>query len=665
MNNNELTREDQKLMEKCETQLLIGRLREYNSVSLTQQGDVKFFIKLLCDEPKFVMDSNIFNTNGEYYIGFDRYQRSAYLPDFYDFESFDYENKRVEMESYYLDKLIIFQPRFNQSRDSKCFKNVFVMNVRDDNRKQYDFFYSVPKVNMDINKFEQNLKKNEYFDLVGYDGEVNEYPEIILCGSYAYRLKNNGLDKEFVTPYDKDFERWKCVDSKNVVKVDLTNFDSFKTNLIRGDDSIYFIEDSFKNQILLCEDYIELESENLPLTEGINTEKETELDELNELGLENREIVFLRGFQQQTLERGLQYEFSDLINFHTSLKTNSLTILSGMSGTGKTQLAYNYAKMLNLSEDNNTLLFMPISPSYTEPSDILGYLNSMNGLYVPSETGFVKFLQHACENKEQMHMVIFDEMNLSQIEYWFSPFISILEKDPENRYLKLYDKDAHCINEKVYPHQIKIGENILMVGTVNVDETTKDFSDRLLDRTFVINLQKVRFSDFYKETSKQKDTSINIVQSKCESVYEFMKWNKNDPYLYINAFSDNKDELIFLDQLDRIIQKYIPSGGISYRVLRNIANYINNVPRNNTDKMIIDRKEVFDIILNQTVLTKIRGTESQLSMLIGNYNAENNLFTSSELISLLDEYNYISDFLKVRESIRKKAEELKINGYTN
>ena len=217
-------------------------------------------------------------------------------------------------------------------------------------------------------------------------------------------------------------------------------------------------------------------------------EETSSVQDDQELPDDNGETDFINALQQLTLNNGLQYKRDDLINFHTSIKTNPLTVLVGMSGTGKSRLALNYAKMLGLSEDNNNLLFLPISPSYTEPSDVLGYLNSMNGLYVPSETGLVQFLRHASENPDQMHMVIFDEMNLSQVEYWFSPFISILEKDKGERVLTLYDEDAHCINEKVYPPHLKIGENVIFVGTVNLDDTTKKFSDRMLDRTFVINL---------------------------------------------------------------------------------------------------------------------------------------------------------------------------------
>lgn len=657
MSNYELTRTQEKMLKKAENSFMIGRLRDYNPVQDTQNGNVKFFITPLCDEPRVILEVPVFqNTPGNYYLGMDYHQNSAVLPSFYDINNYDVDDRLNEIDKEYSNKLIIFNPSFQESREHKWYKNVIIRKLEEDNKDNYHHFTMIPKVNMEPSKFEQILKKGEYFDLIGFDGELNDAPELILCGTCAYRMKD-ATQTDFLTHHDRNFERWMCTDFDNMVKIDLTKFDSFKSSLIRADDSIYFIEDTLRNQIMISIDFIPIHSQSIEMESSM-----PENDEPEEV--ENKEILFLKGLQQLTIECGLQYEFSDLINFHTSLKTNVLTILAGMSGTGKTQLAYNYSKMLNLSEDNNTLLFMPISPSYTEPGDILGYLNSMNGLYVPSETGLVNFLQHASENQEQIHMIIFDEMNLSQIEYWFSPFISILEKDPENRYLKLYDQDAHCINEKVYPHQIKIGENILMVGTVNIDETTKDFSDRLLDRTFVINLQKIKFEDFYHEMSKNK---IIIDQQivKCESLSEFMKWNRSDSRGYVNIFCEHESELTFLDEFNDLIQKSIPGGGISYRVLKNIGNYLYNIPIYNNGNMILERGVVFDTVVNQTIMTKIRGTESQLLPLIGQYDRDKGKVENSLLMELLEKYKDISNFSKVKATVRRKAEELDANGYSN
>ena len=75
-------------------------------------------------------------------------------------------------------------------------------------------------------------------------------------------------------------------------------------------------------------------------------------------------------------------------------------------------------------------------------------------------------------------------MNMSHIEHWFTPFLSVLQLEKKNRMLNLYVGAQEQENQ--IPSTIEIGENIIFVGTVNFDETTKELSDRLLDRTNLI-----------------------------------------------------------------------------------------------------------------------------------------------------------------------------------
>lgn len=553
----ELKRADINLLEDCQDIFMIGRLRKYNPTKEVSNGSIQFFIDPLCEDPIPVMELRVFDGSGDNYIGFDNQQPESMLPTYYDISSYEGAQKEQDLEEFYRNQLIIFHPFYSKSgKNGKWFKHLRIVNLVRDNLDQFFSFTAVPRVQMDVAKFEQALKKGDYFDLPGYLGDVCDPPLIVLCGSYAYRLKiDDGTDYLEANP--NLWERWKCVNYDDIVKIDMTSISSYKTDVIRASDNIVFMETNLYNAVMQSTDYVLMEEdrrqEQIAQMQNLKAKSagsDIQSDDVgSELG-DSDEIQFIKGLRQLTIDNGLQYKFEDLINFHISVKTNPLTILAGMSGTGKSRLALNYAKMLDLSEDNKNLLFMPISPSYTEPSDVLGYLNSMNGLYVPSETGLVQFLIHADQNPDQMHMVIFDEMNLSQVEYWFSPFISILEKDKNERILSLYDEDAHCINEKVYPSKIKIGENIIFVGTVNIDDTTKDFSNRLLDRTFVISLEKVNFTDFYKEFMKSESVQekFDVTKAKCKDVNQFRSWCNGNDRKYMIAFKEHNNELQFFDE---------------------------------------------------------------------------------------------------------------------
>ena len=651
---------------------MIGKLVDNRKPTyFTENGTVQFYVDPLCDDPYIIGSFNEF-TSSDNYIGFDSNQLDSMLPQFYDTNGYDSEQRQEDISDYYKGKLMIFHPRYvYNERKGTWFKNLRIVDLINWNSLNSAYFTMVPRLQLEPNDFEQLLQKNEYFDLLDYDGFVNETPQFIICGSYVYRSKDGD---EFLECSAINSTRWKCSDINKVAKINLIKIDDYKNGIIRASDNISFIEINLESQINKCTDFELFEEEKIKLelqNQRIKNEEAKKSIELKEnedidddLLEKSDEIDFLDGLAQLTFNNGLQYDQKDLVNFHTCVKSTPLVILAGMSGTGKSRLAMNYAKMLGLSEDNGTLLFMPISPSYTEPSDVLGYLNSMNGLYVPSETGLVQFLKKASENPDQMNMVIFDEMNLSQVEHWFSPFISILEKDRDGQFLKLYSSDAHCINPEVYPSKIKIGENVLFIGTVNIDNTTKTFSDRLLDRTFVINLNKISFADFYNYYSTHSsELNTDVVKNKCKSVRQFKSWVKSDSLYYMDAFKGHQSELEFLDKLNDLISKYIPNGGISHRVMKNIGAYILNVPSKNS-KYGMDRSEALDIVINQTIMTKIRGTESQLLSMIGHFDENKNLI-DSDLIVLLNEFSNISGFEHIRNTIAKKAEELCINGFAD
>ena len=100
-----------------------------------------------------------------------------------------------------------------------------------------------------------------------------------------------------------------------------------------------------------------------------------------------------------------------------------LTIL-GIPGAGKSRFVQAYAEALDYNTGRIGLI--PISPSYQEPHDLLGYLHP-NGTFIESETKLVRALMKAKENQNQLYIIVFDEMNMSHIEHWFTPFLSVLQ----------------------------------------------------------------------------------------------------------------------------------------------------------------------------------------------------------------------------------------------
>ncbi|MDY0407661.1 McrB family protein [Paracerasibacillus soli] len=358
--------------------------------------------------------------------------------------------------------------------------------------------------------------------------------------------------------------------------------------------------------------------------------------------------------------RGLYFNKEELYSFHTSVKTNLLSIIGGMSGTGKSQLAKLYGETMGL-EFGRQLLMIPVSPSYHEPNDVLGYLNPTNGVYYESETGLVSLLLDAEKNQDEIYMIIFDEMNLSQVEHWFSPFISLLEIEEENRYLPLFNDNSYCVNNK-YKSKVKIGNNIIFVGTVNFDETTKDFSDRLLDRTNVITPFKLSFAEAANIINIEKHESDKLKTFKFDARTYRNELMQDDKH-YLTVLSN--EEINILDELHQLIHHNNKQKGVSFRVAIGISKFLASIPVNRKGEPLINRSQAFDMQVAQRVLTKIKGLESYVEPLVGIYrNGEYKPGSISELFQS-EASQKVSSFERSLQLLNSKAKELMLYGYAN
>jgi 5-methylcytosine-specific restriction endonuclease McrBC GTP-binding regulatory subunit McrB len=173
---------------------------------------------------------------------------------------------------------------------------------------------------------------------------------------------------------------------------------------------------------------------------------------------------------------------SDLLRrYHLSLKTRRFVILSGTSGSGKTLLTRVYA---NAVQANYCLV--PVAPNWTTNEDLLGYYNPLTKKYF--DTDFSLFLRQAArayqsamdvdQKPEPFHLVL-DEMNLARVEYYFAKFLSGMEvlTGAGQAQVTMFGNDV-----------VPLTPNLFFIGTVNVDETTQGFADKIYDRAQVIEV---------------------------------------------------------------------------------------------------------------------------------------------------------------------------------
>lgn len=183
--------------------------------------------------------------------------------------------------------------------------------------------------------------------------------------------------------------------------------------------------------------------------------------------------------------QGLIISERTLRRFHVSLATRGFAILSGVSGTGKTWLTEVYAEAIGAR-----YLLVPVAPNWTTNEDLLGYLNPIDGAY--HDTAFSNFLREAAaeyeaataEQREPGTFILtLDEMNLARVEYYFAKFLSAMEA--RTRY-------ASAPVELSASETVQLTPNLLFVGTVNIDETTHGFADKVFDRAQLVELEAPR-----------------------------------------------------------------------------------------------------------------------------------------------------------------------------
>lgn len=344
---------------------------------------------------------------------------------------------------------------------------------------------------------------------------------------------------------------------------------------------------------------------------------------------------------------GFTYGEKELVNLHTSLKTKSLVVLEGMSGTGKSRLVDFYRQALGL--DDKHYKCISVKASWTDESDLFGYPDMMNKCYHPDHEGVVDLLINAEKHPQELYLLCFDEMNLARVEHYFSQFLSILEMDQKQQILRLYNDTLDLSNKDNYPARITLKGNILFVGTINKDESTHHFSDKVLDRANVIRLGVTSLMDLYKEKDVMQ-TGNQLIK---------MQWTRSEYFgeaIKPGQVILTEKELDVLEQVHQMLILNQYDKGIGYRIIRQIEEYIYKIPQGQT---ALTREEAFDLQFTQRILSKLRGDSMSLEGVLTAENEE-----SIPLMECLERYNCVSNFESSKKTILQKAKALKCYGYT-
>ncbi|OXT15822.1 restriction endonuclease [Bacillus sp. OG2] len=344
--------------------------------------------------------------------------------------------------------------------------------------------------------------------------------------------------------------------------------------------------------------------------------------------------------------KGFYYRKEEVINLYLSLKTKPFVILSGISGTGKTKMVQWFAESLGANEKNGQFTLIPVRPDWSDGSDLLGYVDIKGDF---KEGPLTKAIKAAQEQPDLPYFVLLDEMNLARVEYYFSDILSVMES---RRWENGQVVSSVLLSEEVAKEEVTLPNNLYVIGTVNMDETTHPFSKKVLDRANTIEFNRVELDNLSFLQDLEDVDPVEIGQTQLASNYLHLKdLYKEDTEVIEKATS----ELVRINKSLQLINAHI-----GYRVRDEICFYL----AYNKDGDLMTFEEAFDHCILQKILPRLSGSDSRIDQLLRELYL---IFTNTEYqedeVSQFDEESaiYPKSARKVIEMLRR----LKDDGFTS
>ena len=354
----------------------------------------------------------------------------------------------------------------------------------------------------------------------------------------------------------------------------------------------------------------------------------------------------------------------------TALRTKPFLLLAGISGTGKSQkvqeLAFLTCPSGELRKEGRTTpgnyCLVEVKPNWHDSSELLGYYSALSGKY--ELTDFIRFVYKATQNRGVPFFLCLDEMNLAPVEQYFAEYLSVLETrkrvgdEIQTEYLLNKDSFSNCdlkSDRNLYSEKdaeiitylkengLTLPDNLFVIGTVNMDDTTHQFSRKVIDRAFTIEMNGGKMSEMFTPESKMlleyRDEPIPLEAFKSEFVraYEVLDDARFAKYKDVIAtripqLLGDSDGTAEADSINGILNE--TPFRVSYRVQNELVLYLStlieraNFPEPDQIEGLIGEATL--AILLEKELPRVQGEQKQLETQKGKSNVLKDLKTFVE-----------------------------------
>ena len=336
-----------------------------------------------------------------------------------------------------------------------------------------------------------------------------------------------------------------------------------------------------------------------------------------------KEIDSLEEFKAGLEKMALSFSMRTLLAFHTALKVQDitpLTVLAGVSGTGKSILPLKYAEFFNIH-----CLTMSVQPRWDSPQDLLGFYNFIEGKYVATDLSRLLYQYDKGNYANDLSLVMLDEMNLARTEYYFSEFLSKLEFRRALNQGSDADQAKIALSSEL-SKKLSISDNILFVGTMNEDESTQTLSDKVLDRANVLRFGCPKFSDV-----KNESKSLAFDKTYALKKDLWSKWCHP-------SFNDGRD---FINKNINELNSALNSIGkpFGFRVRDAIMRYTASYPRFSDGELSLDYKTALADQIELKILPKLRGLDCSSTITLTSLDKVRGVISETEDEDLINAFS--------------------------
>jgi hypothetical protein len=348
----------------------------------------------------------------------------------------------------------------------------------------------------------------------------------------------------------------------------------------------------------------------------------------------NEALALLQGnkpaIKKQKPSASQNTESKDM-NILTAIKTKPFILLAGISGTGKSRLVRTLAYKTCAKDELRTnpkkpgnFELIPVRPNWHDSSELMGYVSRINGeKYIT--TSFLQFIAKAWKNVDVPFLLCLDEMNLAPVEQYFAEYLSIIEtrqvqgeKIGTDYLISKASFENHALysqliadlglDENEFSDGISIPNNLVVIGTVNMDETTHSFSRKVLDRAMTFEMNNVDLTAGLDNTKNDWSYPETFISSK-EVIGDFTSGAE-----VVNEFAESKKVVDFLINLNMELEG--TPFKIAYRVRDEFLIYCYYASLNQTNSNWLTN--ALDEMTSMKILSRIEGDETKTGSVLSN-----------------------------------------------